>query len=124
MPKAPSSDKLGFAGKPNTLSHGEATGFAAELFEENTVFFLAVSDYGLLVSVHPAAEGDEEKLGLSCHGVEKFLKVPAAQSARLPWLIFSAVQDSPPPVLRRKSLIARNPPPTGTCMLLLIRRFS
>jgi hypothetical protein len=67
LPKAAPADELGFARKPKTLGLREVSGFAAELFEENAIFFLEVFDHGLLVSVHPAGNGDEEELELSCH---------------------------------------------------------
>jgi hypothetical protein len=42
--------------KPNTLGPREASGFAAELFEEKAIFFLEVFDPGLLVSAGDGAE--------------------------------------------------------------------
>jgi len=66
------ADKLGFAGKPDSLSIGEAPGFAAELFQKNAILFLEVFDDGLLMAIHPAGNGDEEELELSCHATEDF----------------------------------------------------
>jgi hypothetical protein len=57
---------------------------AAELFQEQAIFFLEAFDHGLLVSVHPAGDGDEEELEWSCHGMENLPKVPAAQSPKWP----------------------------------------
>ena len=57
--KATPSDDLGFASKPDSLGVSEASGSAAELFEENPVLFLQVFDDELLVSIHPAGDGDE-----------------------------------------------------------------
>jgi hypothetical protein len=74
------ADELGFARQPKTLGLGEASGFAAELFEENAIFFRKVFDHGLLVSVHPAGGGDEEELESNCHAVENVSKLSAAQS--------------------------------------------
>jgi len=81
LPKAASSDKLGFARKPNTLGLREASGFATELFEENAIFFLEVFNHDLLVSIHPAGGGDKKELELSCHAEENPSKVPVAQSS-------------------------------------------
>ncbi|HZM02722.1 MAG TPA: hypothetical protein VFC44_06835 [Candidatus Saccharimonadales bacterium] len=80
MAEATSTDKLGFSRKPNTLGLREASGFAAELFEENAIFFLEVLDHGLLVSIHSAGDGDKKELELSCHAEENPSKVPVAQS--------------------------------------------
>jgi hypothetical protein len=52
-------------------------------------------DDRLLVSVHPAGDGNKEELELSCHGVRNLSKVAAAQSSkepRLPRLSFLVVQ--------------------------------
>ena len=95
LAKAASADELGFASEPAALGVGEAPGFAAELLEQNAIFFLEVFDDGLLVSVHPAGHGNEEELELSCHGVSKHSKVLAAQSFRRLRLIFLAVQAPP-----------------------------
>jgi len=43
LAKAASADELGFASEPAALGVGEAPGSAAELLEENAVFFLEVS---------------------------------------------------------------------------------
>ena len=59
LSKATPSDALGFASKPDSLGVSEASGSAAELFEENPVLFLQVFDDELLVSIHPAGDGDE-----------------------------------------------------------------
>jgi hypothetical protein len=92
LPKAVPADELGFASESSSLGVGEAPGFAAELCEENAIFFLEVFDDRLLVSVHPAGDGNEEELKLSCHGGRKHSKVPAAQSVKWPRLIFLATQ--------------------------------
>jgi hypothetical protein len=58
LPKAAPPDDLGFASQPEALSVGETPGFAAELFEENPILLLEEVDRCLLVSVHPASDGD------------------------------------------------------------------
>jgi hypothetical protein len=70
----------------------EAPGFASELFEENAIFLLEEFDDRLLVSVHPAGDGNKEELELSCHGVKNLSKVAAAQSSKGPRLNFLVVQ--------------------------------
>jgi len=44
LAKAPSADEVGFASKPDSLGIGKAPGFAAQLFEENTIFLLEEFD--------------------------------------------------------------------------------
>jgi hypothetical protein len=80
LSKATPADGPGFASKPDSLGVSEALGFAAELFEENAVLFLEVFDDGLLMSIDPSRDGNEEELQLSCHGIENLSRVPAAQS--------------------------------------------
>ena len=95
LAKAPSSDELGFASKPDSLGIGKAPGFAAQLFEEHTILLLEKFDHRLLVLIHPAGHGNKEELELSCHGVKNLSKVAAAQSSkepRLPRLSFLVVQ--------------------------------
>jgi hypothetical protein len=82
LAKAPSSDELGFASKPDSLGIGKAPGFAAQLFEENTIFLLEEFDDRLLVSIHPAGDGNKEELELSCHGVKNLSNVAVAQSSK------------------------------------------
>ena len=41
------------------LGVNEASGFAAELFEENAAFFVEVFDDDLLVLIEPVGDGDE-----------------------------------------------------------------
>ena len=91
LPKATPADDLGFASKADPLSVREAPGFAAELFEENTIFLLEVFDNRLLASVHPTGDGGEEELQLSCHGANIPSKVAVAQSSKVPRLSFLAV---------------------------------
>ena len=93
LAKAAPAHEFGFARKPNPLGLREPSGFAADLFEENAIFFLEVFDHGLLMSVHPAGNGDEEELELSWHGVENHSKAPTAQSPKWPRLRFLVVQD-------------------------------
>jgi len=92
LAKAPSAEELGFASKPESLGVGKAPGFAAQLFEENAIFLLEEFDDRLLVSVHPAGDGNKEELELSCHGVKNLSKVAAAQSSKGPRLSFLVVQ--------------------------------
>jgi hypothetical protein len=56
--------------------------------------FLEVFDQNLLVSAHPAGDGDQEELELSRHKVENLSKIPAAQSSRWSRLSFLAVHAS------------------------------
>jgi hypothetical protein len=58
LAKAPLADELGFVSKPDSLGVGKAPGFAAQLFEENPIFFLEEFDDRLLVSLHPAGDGN------------------------------------------------------------------
>jgi hypothetical protein len=67
LAKAPSPNPLGFATQPDSVSVGEALGFAADLFEERAVLFLEVFAHRLLMSVLPASDGHEEKWRLGCH---------------------------------------------------------
>jgi hypothetical protein len=97
LAKAPSSDELGFASKPDSLGIGKAPGFAAQLFEENTIFLLEEFDDRLLVSIHPAGDGNKEELELSCHGVKNLSNVAAAQSSKGLRLSSLAVQPGTPP---------------------------
>ncbi len=90
--KTPSADELGFASKPDSLSVGKAPGFATQLFEENAIFLFEEFDDRLLVSVHPAGEGNKEELELSCHGVKNLSKAAAAQSFKGPRLVFLVIQ--------------------------------
>jgi hypothetical protein len=92
LAKAPSADELGFASKPDSLGVGKATGFAAQLFEENAILFLEEFDDRLPVSVHPAGDGNQEELELSWHGAKNLSKVAAAQSSMGPRLSFLVVQ--------------------------------
>ena len=87
LAKAPSTDELGFASKSDSLGVGKAPGFAAQLFEENAIFLLEEFDDRLLVSVHPAGDGNKEELELSCHRLKNLSKVAAAQSSRLSFLV-------------------------------------
>jgi hypothetical protein len=57
LAEPPSAEKLGFASQPDSLGVAKAPGFAAELFQENTIFFLEKFDDRLLVSIHPAGDG-------------------------------------------------------------------
>ena len=82
MPKAAPTDELGFARQPNALGVGEALGFATELLKENAILFLEVFDDSLLVSAHPAGDGEQEELELSRHRVQNLSKVSTAQSFR------------------------------------------
>jgi hypothetical protein len=94
LAKAPSADELGSASKPDSLGVGKAPGFAAQLFEEHTILLLEKLDHRLLVSIHPAGDGNKEELELSCHGVKNLSKVATAQSSKEPRLIFLVVQES------------------------------
>jgi hypothetical protein len=94
LAKAPSADELGFASNPDSLGIGKAPGFAAQLFKENTILPLEEFDDRLLVSVHPAGDGNKEELELSCHGVKNLSNVAAAQSSKGPRLSFLVVQSS------------------------------
>ena len=79
LSKAPPANKLGSTSKPNSLGVGEAPRFSTELFKKDAIFFLEVSNHGLLVSVHPTSDGYKKELELSCHGAESLSKVAAAQ---------------------------------------------
>ncbi len=92
MAKAPSAEELGFASRPDSLGVGKSLGFAAQLFEENAIFLLEEFDDRLLLSVHPAGDGNKQELELSCHGVKNLSKVAAAQSSKGPRLSFLVVQ--------------------------------
>jgi len=50
------------------LAIGETFWLAAELFEENAVFFLKVRDHRLLVLIDPASDGEQEELQVRRHG--------------------------------------------------------
>lgn len=50
------------------LGIGEIIWLAAELFEDNAIFFLKVFDHRLLVLIDPAGDGDQEELKLRRHG--------------------------------------------------------
>ncbi len=62
------------------------------MFEEHTILLLEKFDHRLLVLIHPAGDGNQEELELSCHGVKNLSKVAAAQSSKQPRLSFLAVQ--------------------------------
>ena len=105
LAKAPSADKLGFASKLDSLGIGKAPGFAAQLLEENAIFFMEEFDDRLLVSVHPAGDGNEEELELSCHGVKNLSKIAAAQSSKEPRLSFLAVHVLNAVVIRENEVL-------------------
>jgi hypothetical protein len=55
--KPPPAEELGFASQPDSLGVAKARGLAAELFQENSIFFLEKFDDRLLVSIHPPGDG-------------------------------------------------------------------
>jgi hypothetical protein len=68
LSQAVPSERLRSAGKPHSLGVSEAFGFTTQLFEQNAILFLKVRDHRLLMSVHPANDGDQNELKLGCHG--------------------------------------------------------
>jgi hypothetical protein len=50
------------------LAIGETFRLAAELFEEDAVFFLKVLDHRLLVLIDPAGDGEQKELQVRRHG--------------------------------------------------------
>ena len=56
------AEQLSFCSQPTALVIGQPEPFSAEMFSQNPVFLLQVTDDGLLVPVDPAGRGDDQQL--------------------------------------------------------------
>jgi hypothetical protein len=62
LSQEPSSQRPGFRGEPTARVVGEPQAPGADLFPQDTVFFLKVVDDLALLLVHPTGERDQDEL--------------------------------------------------------------